>query len=148
MARRDTSGFLGRGWAFPPAFDRAQGVAEMVSAGQDIEQSLLILFQTRPGERVMQPSYGCRLQDYVFEPMNGATRAGIEAAIRRAITFFEARIKVIAVRADMRDWPEGRLRIHLSYRIKETNARHNVVFPFYLEEGTLIAGPPAAEAGA
>jgi len=138
-------GFLGRGWAFPPGFERARGSARMVSAGADIDQSLTILFQTRPGERVMQPSYGCRLQDFVFEPMTAPTRAAIAAAIRRAILFHEPRILVekIAVRA--RDWEEGRLHIHLNYKVKTTNTRHNVVFPFYLSEGTLIAEPPRPE---
>lgn len=135
-------GFLGRGWAFPPSFERSRGSAKMVTAEADIDQSLAILFQTRPGERVMQPAYGCRLQEFVFEPMNASTKAAIEAAIRRAILFFEARISVERISVETADWLDGKMQIQLTYRIKTTNTRHNVVFPFYVDEGTLIAEPP------
>ena len=39
------------------------------------------------------------------------------------------------------DWLEGRLTILLEYRIRATNTRNNVVFPFYLAEGTLLSEP-------
>ncbi|TCP40184.1 GPW/gp25 family protein [Rhodovulum marinum] len=96
---------------------------------------------TRPGERVMQPDYGCRLHDLVFDPMTAETEAEIEVAITRAILFFEPRIVLNSVQvAD--DWRAGTLRIRLEFRVRSTNARHNRVFPFYRTEGTLISAPP------
>lgn len=139
---RDTA-FLGRGWAFPPRFDAQSGKVEMASADEDIIQSLTILFLTRPGERVLHPDYGSALQDLVFEPMNGETTAAIRHAIERAVLFFEPRISLERVKVEPRDWPGGYLTITLSYRIKTTNTRSNVVFPFYLTEGTLLSDTPS-----
>jgi phage baseplate assembly protein W len=48
--------FLGTGWSFPPQFDLRHRGAVTVSEEEDIEQSLVILLSTHPGERVMQPS--------------------------------------------------------------------------------------------
>jgi phage baseplate assembly protein W len=114
----------------------------MVSAEEDIVESLRLLFLTRPGERLMHPRYGCALHDLVFEPMNAETEAAIAAAIQRAILFHEPRIELgsVAVRAE--DWAGGRLRILLEYRVVATNTRANVVFPFYLAEGTLLSDTP------
>lgn len=143
---RDDPGFLGQGWAFPPAFEPASGAAAMVSAADDINQSLRILFETRPGERVMHPTFGCRIHDHVFDPMNAPTMRGMESAIARAILFFEPRITVDRLSVTVADAAAGRLQISLIYTIRQTNARSNVVFPFYINEGTLITDTPNAVA--
>lgn len=141
-------GFLGRGWAFPPSFDPHTGAAVLVTAAEDINQSLRILFETRPGERVMQPEFGCRIHDYLFDPMNNATMRGIEAAIARAILFYEPRIQTHDVRAQIKstqaqiDAGSGQLDIAVLYTITQTNTRHNAVFPFYITQGTLITDKP------
>ncbi|MGY6412323.1 MAG: GPW/gp25 family protein [Alkalilacustris sp.] len=140
----EDGGFLGQGWAFPPRFEARTGAATRRTAEADIVESLRILIATRPGERVMQPDYGCRLADLVFEPMTTPTRIAIEVAIRRAILFFEARIVLDRVEVTPVDWPGGRLEILVTYTIRATNARHNVVFPFYLSEGTLLSEAPLA----
>ena len=139
---RDDPGFLGRGWSFPPRFDSRTGRMVPVDAEEDILESLRVLFITRPGERVMHPTYGCALHDLVFEPMDGETVAAIENAISRAILFFEPRITVEDISVQVRDPLEGKLEITLRYEIRATNARSNVVFPFYIREGTLITQDP------
>ena len=62
--------FLGTGWAFPPTFDINTASVELVKNLDDINQSLNILLSTSLGERVMQPRYGCNLQDHLFDPLN------------------------------------------------------------------------------
>lgn len=141
MTGGEDPGFLGRGWSFPPRFDALTGRLIPVAAEEDIVESLRVLFLTRPGERVMHPRYGCALQDLVFEPMDAETEAAIELAISRAILFFEPRITVERVVVRTEDWLEGRLKILLEFRVRATNTRSNVVFPFYLAEGTLLAEP-------
>jgi len=141
--RQDDPSFLGRGWAFPPAFDPQTGEAMLVQSEEDIVESLRILMETRPGERVMQPTYGCRLHDLVFDPIDPETETEIEVAISRAILFFEPRIVLDAVHISTEDALEGSLRIRLDYTIRSTNSRHNVVFPFYRRgEGTLVSDVP------
>ena len=138
-------GFLGRGWAFPPKFDAFTGETALVGADEDITQSLRILFETRPGERVMHPTFGCRIHDYIFDPMNASTMRNMEAAIAQAILFFEPRIDVEATKVAIADANEGRLTINLLYRVRQTNSRANVVFPFYIREGTLVTDAPVFE---
>lgn len=135
-------GFLGRGWSFPLRIDPATGRAAMAVAEEDINESLRILFSTRPGERIMQPEYGCRLFDLVFEPMSEETNSAIEVAITQAILFFEPRVTLEEIEVTTTEWLEGKLAIRLDYTVNQTNSRSNMVFPFYETEGTLVSDTP------
>lgn len=106
---------------------------------EDIRESLRILFTTEPGERVMQPMYGCALRRHMFNPLHPQTVAEIREEIRRAILFFEPRIALEQIRVDELDQAEGRLLLNLDYTVRTTNTRHNLVFPLYLHQGTDIA---------
>ena len=134
------STFLGRGWAFPPAFDARTHGALMVDEAQDVGESLRILLFTRPGERVMHPGYGCGLNDLVFEPLTESLMTEMRSVIEKAVLFFEARVALQSVEFVLDDIAEGRLLIQLDYSIRTTNTRHNLVFPLYLMEGRSARG--------
>jgi len=132
--------FLGIGWSFPPEFHKhadALGV-KMVAEEEDIGESLRILLSTSPGERVMQPSYGCGLQAMVFEIINESTITEVRDIIERAVLFFEPRITLDDIDVNTEDALEGRLKIQLNYTVRKTNTRSNVVYPFYFLEGSQV----------
>jgi Bacteriophage baseplate protein W len=131
-------GFLGKGWAFPPSFDLEERTAVMVTAEDDIRESLYILLSTIPGERVMLPDYGCFLQEHVFDLMGETLLTHLKGLIEHAILFCEPRITVENISIMVEEASEGRLEITLDYRIIQTNTRNNMVFPFYFKEGTLV----------
>ena len=130
--------FLGSGWSFPPEFHRHAGAlgVQMVSEDEDIGESLEILLSTSPGERVMQPDYGCGLKAKVFETINESSITEIKDLIERAVLFFEPRISLEDIDVDTGEAVEGRLWIRLSYRVRKTNSRRNIVYPFYFLEGS------------
>jgi phage baseplate assembly protein W len=127
--------FLGRGWSFPPRFDADLRVA-MVEHEEDIEESLRILIHTRPGERVMQHAYGTRLHRMIFEETTEQILTEIREMLKKAVMFFEPRIELeqVDLRRSLEDL--GRLDLILSYRIRTTNTRHNMVYPLYLEQAS------------
>ena len=136
----ENKSFLGTGWAFPPEFGK-QGTVKRVAAEKDIEESLHILLSTTPGERLMQPTYGCGLKSHVFDEINESTVTVITDLIKRAILFFEPRIVVEQITVDTEneeDHRNGLIRIHISYIVRSTNNRHNIVYPFYFTEGTNV----------
>ena len=134
----DEKSFLGRGWSFPPTFDRETGDLVLVDEEEDIKQSLYILFTTIPGERIMRPRYGCDLHSQVFNQINTTTQTYIRGLIADAILYFEPRITLEDIQFDTRDALEGMLYIELTYTIRKTNTRTNMVYPFYIKEGTNI----------
>lgn len=128
--------FLGSGWGFPPEFSLDAGGVRMVKGADDIEESLRILMATVPRERVMQPAYGCGLKQLVFESINESTLTLIRDAIQRAVLFFEPRIDLEDIEIDEGQAHEGVLLIRLNYRVRTTNSRTNLVYPFYFLQGT------------
>lgn len=136
------SQFLGTGWSFPPAFDSRTKEAMLVSQAEDVVQSLRILLATVPGERVMQPAYGCGLKRMVFEVINDSSITEIKDIITRAVLFFEVRITLHGIEVDIDSVHEGVLRLRLDYTLRTTNTRTNMVYPFYLREGTNLRSSP------
>ena len=126
--------FLGRGWSFPLAFSKT-GLARMSEHETDIDESLRILMMTYPGERIMQPEFGCRLRDFCFEDLTLRTETLMQNEIKRAILLNEPRVDTERVEIEPTE-KEGVLHINVVYVIRSTNSRRNLVFPFYLNEAT------------
>lgn len=131
--------FLGRGWSFPPTFDRPGGV-RMLEREDDVASSLEILLSTARGERIMVPQYGCNMDELVFENLDTRMRTLMTDKIASAILYHEPRIDLerVAVDNDPVEVLEGRVLIGVTYRVRETNSRFNFVYPYYLQEGTDI----------
>jgi phage baseplate assembly protein W len=132
-----SSEIIGKGWAFPPAFELETGSVKLVTGLEDIDESLHILLSTSLGERVMQPDYGCNLNDYMFDSLNTTLIGIIKERVQHAILFYEPRI--IAEKIDVTpdgsfDLIEGRFTISIEYSIPGTNSRFNYVYDFYLNE--------------
>ena len=131
----DNDAFLGVGWSYPPVITE-KGV-KMSAYEDDIRESLHVLFDTTPGERVNRYDYGCPLRPFSFEPLTSQTIERLRNAISRAVILFEPRIVLESVSfAD--DPVDGCLQIRLTYTVSRTNNRNNMVFPFYINEGTSV----------
>jgi len=136
--------FLGRGWSFPPAFDIGAGSVEMTEGEEDIRRSLQVLLATTAGERVMQPRYGCNLDELLFESLDTTTRSLAKDRIRTAILYFEPRIDVRSIEIGMPDPGIGELLVSIEYVVRATNSRSNIVIPFHRNEGTEIGAGAGA----
>jgi phage baseplate assembly protein W len=129
------SDFIGRGIAFPLRVDGRGGIA-LISGPEELDASLRTVLSTAPGERVMRPEFGCAIWDHMFAPINENTLGLMAQAVRDAAAQWEPRVEL----EDVRVLPEpggGRVTIEVDYRVRATNDRRNLVFPFYVlpEEG-------------
>lgn len=125
--------FLGVGWKFPVGLGPT-GEIEMSEYEQDIHQAIRIILGTVPGERVMRPTFGCGIHDMVFTTLSMATLGQVETTVMEALTRWEPRIEVEAVKVSLDEAKEGRLLVGIDYRVRSTNNRFNLVYPFYLRE--------------
>ncbi len=144
MDRIDASpAFLGTGWSFPPTFDANQAPATVVMSSGDanIKECLWVLFSTSLGERIMAATYGTSLRRKVFDALTETMINDIRSLILKAILDWEPRIDVTRVDVTPIDPLSGVVAISVDYVVRQTNARSNLVYPFYLNEATL-APPP------
>lgn len=134
----ETLDFLGKGWGFPPHFDKKTGGVIMTTDVEDINKSLHILLSTRLGERIMLPEYGCNLEELLFQPLDITLKTYIKDLIKTAILYHEPRIDAKKISLDSSQELEGIIQIEIEYLVRITNSRGNMVFPFYKKEGTEI----------
>lgn len=126
-----SSDFLGAGISFPAALDTG-GQLGLARHEESIRQSIWTILSTSQGERVMRPDFGCAIHDLVFG-INDATTAGaLAGAVEDALIEWEPRIEVVSVDAFPDPQRPNYLLIEISYQVRATNSRFNLVYPFYL----------------
>ena len=87
----------GRGWGFPPRLSDRNRMS-LVDDDVDIRQSMYIIINTVPGERVMRPDFGCEIHSLIFWPANEQTAAIAERYVRDALARWEPRAQVQQVK--------------------------------------------------
>jgi phage baseplate assembly protein W len=130
MANTD---FLGLGWNFPVSLDHTGQIELAPDSEEGIRQSIWTILATSPGERVMRPGFGCGIHDLVFGVNNAATATAVTRAVRQALATWEPRIDVLDAQAAPDPSRSNVLLIQISYQVRSTNSRFNLVYPFYLE---------------
>jgi len=122
---------IGSGWAFPPTTS-AQGGIALTNETSELDQAILIILATPPGQRVMRTTFGCRLHELVFAPNDSNTAAQARRFVEDALGMWEPRIRVTEVRVGPDPGAANRLLIEIEYQVKATHDRRSLVHPFYL----------------
>lgn len=126
--------FLGRGWSFPPAFDKFEKEVQMLEAEDDIQSSIQIILSTELGERVLLPGFGWKRDRWLFESLGTTTASAMQKEIETALLIYEPRINLNNVKLAPDPAELGKVNILIDYIVRSTNTRYNLVFPFYLTE--------------
>jgi phage baseplate assembly protein W len=126
--------FVGRGVDFPLRV-RSTGAVATVGGTDNLEKAMRIILLTYLGERPMRPRFGSRLRDFLFEGVTPQCAVAISQEVERAITSCEPRVRVddVDVRSDYHG--NGWFDIDITYTVLATNARENLVLPFYTIPG-------------
>lgn len=114
---------LGADLKFPinGSFEPISGIPLLL---QDIQQLLL----TSPGERVGRPTYGCTLNNQIWENIDVAASRG-QASIYAALEKFEPRITVQNVISTI-NRNTDLVTFQIIFTVKNTDSVFNLVFPF------------------
>ena len=102
---------LGRGWSFPVQVDADLRRLLYAAGPEKVRESIWIILDTEPGERIMRPTFGCGLRRYLGEPNTVAVRALIkhdveqpqELELRRLRDLVEAEEDVLAEEREQLD---------------------------------------------
>ena len=125
---------IGRGWTFPPRFNRYTQTVDMATTAQEeIEQSLRVLFSTHENERLFNNDFGCSVEKYKFQSPNSVHVGRIRKTLEEAIDEFETRITVEKLDVDTERLTEGILLVSVTYSINETTETHTMVYPYNFE---------------
>jgi phage baseplate assembly protein W len=126
-----TDRYLGSGWAIPLRPDPRSGGLDYAAGPAKVQQSIFIILDTEPGERLMRPTFGCGLRRYLMAPNTTATRALILRDVDAALTTWEPRIRVSSVQVSPGDDPSEVL-IEIFYTLVRDGSPGTFVYPFNL----------------
>jgi phage baseplate assembly protein W len=126
--------YLGTGWQFPIRVNPRGGLSYS-SGEENVAESIWIILSTAQNERQMLPTFGCGMHDLVFAPNNPTTFGNVSHLVRRALTEYEPRVDVLDVAVLTSPDEPNKVLIRVDYRIRSTNAFHNLVYPFFVREG-------------
>jgi len=96
-----------------------------------IKQDLINYFNTRPGERVMNPTFGSNIWSIIFEPLTDATREIIEQDV---IGICKSDPRVHPTQINIREYERGYL-IELTLVVNATNQSSNLSLTFDQQTG-------------
>jgi len=65
-----------------------------------IKNSIVNLFNTLPGERILLPDYGCDLRQFIFETVTDSNARFIGRTISKSIEKWEPRVKIVNINID------------------------------------------------
>lgn len=127
--------FLGVGLGFPVTIDGKEKRLAIAEYEESVRQAIWIILGTAKGERVMRPDFGCGISELVFAVNDAGTRGLVELEVEEALRDWEPRIDVLEIKARAAGAQEEKLLISIDYRVRATDSRFNMVYPFYLERG-------------
>lgn len=131
----DPRAFRGAGLAFPLAVN-PQGQLATATAESKVEQSIWLILSTAKQERLMRPAYGCGIHDLVFAPSAQQSIGQITDQLRSALIAQEPRIDVLSITGEIPAGQANLLLLRVEYRIRANNALTNMVYPFFITEGS------------
>ena len=102
---------------YPFAIDPARGrVAQEPDYAQHIEQLVMQVLMTAPGERINRPDFGCGVKRLVFAPGGEVAATLAQTAVYQALTkWLPSAIQVVEVTARAHD---ALLQIRIGYVVK------------------------------
>jgi len=117
----------GMGWGFPLRFalppsslgkeDHPPSTVKMSAGAANVAQSLALLFQTQPGERIMRPAYGCDMQSAMFSTLSEGTLTALHSRIVESVARHEPRAEEVVIEMLEDTKQRGMLRIAVRYRL-------------------------------
>jgi phage baseplate assembly protein W len=122
--------FIGTGLAFPLR-TAADGSIALVSADQELRESIRLILGTAYGERPMRPEFGCGIHDLVFAPANSTTAGEAAYEVRRSLERWEPRVEVDDVIVSYDEANTALMYVSITYNVQGANDPRNLVFPFY-----------------
>lgn len=132
--------YIGQGAKFPLQVSKKYGSQASTKIAQGIDKindSILLILSTPLGERVMNPEFGSRLNDLVFEPNDTILKDLAELYIAEALARWEPRIiveSIVPVERETEISDENNvLYMSITYKIRATGQVGNYVYPIYLQ---------------
>jgi uncharacterized protein len=103
------------------------GDVPLTSYKDAVRQSLFNILHTRKGARPLNPSFGCMVESYLFEPFDEGTGSSLGNDIKNSLTRWESRVNIDSV--DVRMFLDTQeYQVNITYTILNLQTRDSITF--------------------
>ena len=97
---------------------------------EQVESNLKNLLFTKKGERIMQPEFGCGLQELLFQPNDSDLEEQIEDTITEAVSFWLPYIRIngIDIQSDPAQRDVNRINVKVTYTYGDDITLNQITF--------------------
>lgn len=122
--------FLGRGIKFPFNLQSLSGGTTTSKEKEHIEESIRQILGTSPGERFMNPYFGSKLKELIFEPDDEILEELIAFYITDAVSRWEKRVVIteVVVIDSATDTDSNKVTVKIFYQVIATQVEGNLVY--------------------
>ena len=105
----------------------ATGDVPVADFKSSIRQSLFNILHTRRGSRQLNPTFGCMIESYLFEPFDQETGKSVGEDISNSLSRWEPRININSVNVNM--YLDNQVyEVDISYTILNLQERDSITF--------------------
>lgn len=112
----------------PFNFDSVGEVAFTWDPARWARHHILALLLTTQGERVMRPTYGAGLRQFIFESNDPVVVGNISAIIEQSLQAWEPSLRNVKVSVVSVDPANGTAEIRISFNIQNSPVSHTTAF--------------------
>ena len=99
-----------------------------------IKRDLLNHFNTRKGEKLMRPTFGCDIWNYLFEPMTEEVKNKIVDEVKTVIDY-DPRVNADSI--NITSYEQG-IQVELDLSLVDTDQRSSMVLRFDQNQGAVL----------
>lgn len=122
----DTMNLSGSTLSFPFRVDVRGTLVTIASLEEIVREAIVDVIETRPGDRVMLPEYGCR--DYLFATINAGFASRLAFHLRRQILDYIPGVEDVAVTVEAGDAQQ--LEVSITYKLWGDRS-YSFVYPLW-----------------
>tara|TARA_Y100000034_G_scaffold124174_1_gene171981 strand:- start:534 stop:899 length:366 start_codon:yes stop_codon:yes gene_type:complete len=116
------------GLKLPITYDSGDGFTALQTFRETIKQNFKMLVLTNPGERVMVPSYGVGIKQYLFENYHTGVEGKIRTRIIEQAAFYLPVVEITEVYIRPSDINENILAVQIYYTIPDIGVQDLLKF--------------------
>jgi phage baseplate assembly protein W len=117
----------------PPFVGGPQNILSRQEDVRLIQNDILQLLLTIPGERAMRPDFGVNLRNAVFEQNDAVTASNLESEIREQILRYDERVNIMTVTITRDDARHG-MTVMVQLQLKQDPTKYITIEQFLSAE--------------
>lgn len=131
---------IGKGWRWPLRFDPELGGFQTIDGEEGqrmLNQAIYLVLATRKGEVFMNPLFGTRIPDLLFDPNDSVLGGELRFEVEQAFKMWLPQLMLLDVQSYQDEADANLVRVVGQYAVRNTPVQGNFVVPFQTGAPTL-----------